>query len=580
MPGFVGCYNSKQSLSHISFNKRENLNEHDIENKFLSIKQLTVNKFDKDKVFLDNDLYTIVIEGVILNSLALQDEFKAQNFAETTVNMYEEKGDEFFTEFRGSFSGCLLNKSDNSLIIFTDHIGSKQVFYSYLPSEMFLFGSEIDFLIKVFEEENHSYTLNKNSSYALLTYGFLIENNTMFNEVEKLVAGHYIKITDSKVEVKQYHQIDNTPNKNQSEAEIIEKLDMLFRQAVTRAFEKDREYGYKHLVALSGGLDSRMTNCVAHDLGYGSNIINFTFSESDYLDETIPKKIARDLKHEWIFKALDNGSFLKNIDKITEISAGGALYYGLAHGKSCLDLLNRNCFGLVHSGQLGDVVIGTYFSEKTHKIQFNKSSGAYSTVLKGRFNDQSIPEHYSNEEIFKFYTRGFSGINQGLLISQEFSETYSPFYDLEFMEFCLSIPVELRFGHNIYKKWILMKYPDAAKYVWEKTGSKISEKTVTLFGRALPISKAPKIITNYLLRKLGVSNSSLNTRKHMNPLDYWYNTNQDLKTYLDDYFKINIKLLAFDQELQADCIDLYENHTSIEKNQVLTLLGVVKRYFK
>ena len=62
-----------------------------------------------------------------------------------------------------------------------------------------------------------------------------------------------------------------------------------------RVFEKDLEYGYKHLVALSGGLDSRMTAWVGHNMGY-TNMLNYTFSQTDYLDETVPKEITDTLK--------------------------------------------------------------------------------------------------------------------------------------------------------------------------------------------------------------------------------------------------------------------------------------------
>ncbi len=57
-------------------------------------------------------------------------------------------------------------------------------------------------------------------------------------------------------------------------------------------FDKDIEYGYKHLVSLSGGLDSRMTTYVANDLGYGDSIVNLTFSKTNYVDEQTAKDIA------------------------------------------------------------------------------------------------------------------------------------------------------------------------------------------------------------------------------------------------------------------------------------------------
>ena len=76
---------------------------------------------------------------------------------------------------------------------------------------------------------------------------------------------------------------------------------------------------------------------------------------------------------------------------------------------------------------------------------------------------------------------GFNRIIQGRLIKQETMESYSPFSDLDFLEYCLKIPLELRCHHAIYKKWILTKYPKAADYKWEKIKKKVSDKKIKVF---------------------------------------------------------------------------------------------------
>ncbi|MCK9453308.1 MAG: hypothetical protein M0Q90_16545 [Bacteroidales bacterium] len=578
MPGFFGIHGKNKTNRSLSVEQRKNIVIGQINTETLFIERRTVDKFLDDKIFYDDADYTVVTEGVLLNSLDLVAKYRQADLKETIVSMYETNGETFFNEFRGSFSGIFRDKKRDITLIFTDHIGSKQVFYSKV-NEQFVFGSEINFIVDFYRNNDQAYHLNKNAAYFLLTYGFMVEEHTLFQEIKKLVAGHYIKMAGQNTEIIRYHLLDNTPNYNRSEEETIEGIDRLFRQAIKRAFEKDREYGYKHLAGLSGGLDSRMTTWVANDMGYGDQIVNYTFSQTDYLDETIPKAIAADLKHEWIFKALDNGLFLKDIDDTVRINSGGALYYGLAHGKSCLDLMDKSKFGIVHTGMLGDVIIGTFYSSLDKDKEFEVTDGTYSKVLAKKLDKSMFSSNYKNEEIFKFYARGFTGANQGLLVPQEFGESYSPFYDLEFLEYCLTIPVELRFNHKIYKQWIIHKYPKAANYVWEKTGGKITDKSVNILGRNILLSKLPKKIMDFGLKKVGLTRSSSNTKKHMNPLDYWYNTNDDLREYLNNYFEENSALLDFDSDLKTDCADMFANYTNIEKNQVLTLLGVMKKYF-
>ena len=186
---------------------------------------------------------------------------------------------------------------------------------------------------------NIKYTFDKIGAYFLLTYGYMLEDYTLFKEIKKLNAGKYIKIKNDNFEIHTYFEVDNTPDNTLTEEEIIENVDKLFRNAVKLEFEKDKEYGYKHVASLSGGLDSRMTTWVAHELGYWEQL-NVTFSQTDYLDETIAKSIARDLKHEWLFKALDNGNYLKNIDEMIEINFGICLYSGNAHVNNFMNTFN------------------------------------------------------------------------------------------------------------------------------------------------------------------------------------------------------------------------------------------------
>ena len=167
----------------------------------------------------------------------------------------------------------------------------------------------------------------------LLTYGYMLEDNTLIKEIRKLPAGHYVVIDKSGFRMKTYFEIDNEPDYTLKEDEIIEELDSLFRKAVRLEFDKDKEYGYRDLASLSGGLDSRMTVWVAHEEGY-DDILIYTFSQSDYLDEKIAKKIAADLSYEFLFKSLDNGVCLMIDDMVrrqVEINFGNCLYSGNAH---------------------------------------------------------------------------------------------------------------------------------------------------------------------------------------------------------------------------------------------------------
>lgn len=573
MPGFLGKVGGVKTDFFFSKNRNKKLiNKKLLLNDFY-IEQRTIDKFQQDKIFENNGQYFVLTEGVILNSHELIEKYQTESLFEAIITMYKKIGSDFFKEFRGSFSGVFFDKKRNKKIIYTSHIGDKQVFYSQIGSDL-VFGSDINYIVDYYQTNNLQYTLNKKAAYYLLTFGFMLEDNTIFSQINKLIAGHYILIENGKLEIIQYYKLDNTPNYEQSEEEIIENIDRLFRQAIKRAFDKDLEYNYQHLVSLSAGLDSRMTTWVANDLGYGGNIVNFTFSQSDYLDETVPKKIASDLKHQWIFKALDNGLFLQELENVIKRSAGELYYWGLALVESFFDLIDKENFGINHTGQLGDVILGTYYSSLDKDKNYTLTDGANSVLLANKLEKNWIKFDYANEEIFKFYGRGFNGIVQGILLTQETMEYYSPFCDVDFLQYSLQIPLELRYHHAIYIKWILTKYPKAADYKWEKIKRKLSDKKIKVF-----LKRVSQRLTRYFRKILKIKYNPLNTKQHMNPLDYWYNTNKDLKIFLDQYFNSNINRLDFEEELKTDCIYLYQKGRCFEKAQVLTLLAVLKIYF-
>lgn len=456
-------------------------------------------------------------------------------------------------------------------MVFTDQLGDKKIYYTQIDGK-FIFSSRISYVIKFLKENNNTYSMDENAAYCLLTQGFMLDDRTICNEVKRLLPGHIVKLQNHDMKIHEYFKLDNTPDNSLGEEEVIDKLDYLFREAIKLQFNKDIEYGYKHIASLSGGLDSRMTTWVAHDLGF-KNILNYTFSQSNYLDEKIAKDIATDLNHEFIFKSLDDGKFLYDIDNVININGGTSVYYGMAHSKNSLDTINLDTYGLVHTGQLGDVVIGT-FSSKAQHGPATLESGAYSTKLAERLKNMDI-EMYKNEEIFKFYQRGFNGALSGNLAFQEETESFSPFYDVDFLNFCLKVPLELRIKHKLYYKWILRKYPSAANYQYERIKGKIMWPSWYIKGKNLGMK-----ILNKSLTTVGLGGIyGYNSKYGMNPFDYWYRTNKDMKEFIDTYFKENIDNLSNNKGLRDDCIQLFKEGSTVEKIQVLTLLGATKLYF-
>lgn len=523
-------------------------------------------KFPHDKLFTDDDEVFIITEGVILNLKQLQLGHGCQDYFTTIKKMYQKEGDSFFNSFRGSFSGLLYDKINKKWLVFTGHIGSKPVFY-FKDEHVFICASELQLVTRILKKLGYKYSLDNTGSYFLLTYGYMLEDYTLIEQVKRLKPGHYIKIENNRAQVNVYDVLSNDVLVNHSRKEIIDNLETLFKNSITLEYEKDLEYGYKHIASLSGGFDTRMNVMTARELGY-DNILNMTFSQSGYWDEKIARKIASDLGNEFLFYALDNGNFLKStITDVVIANDGLVIYAGAAHELSSVRNINMSPFGMLHTGQLGDAVLGGYLSAPARKKP-QLFSGAYSSSLSDKISPMvnKILQNYESEEIFKFYNRGFNGVFNGDWMVNQFTESYSPFLDMDFFRYTLTIPPALRFRDQIYHEWILAKRPAAARYIWERTRAKLT-------------TSAAIIKAKYFIRGFRIKFMRPFVSESMNPFRYWYHTNAGLRKYVDDYFYKHIYLLDDYPELKRDCEKLFEHGRFLEKTQVMTLLEAIKLHF-
>ena len=529
-----------------------------------------IDKFENDKLFYQDEDVVIVLDGIILNKSDLIKEGKNEDWSEFVKNLYYDVGEEFFSSFRGSFAGALLDKKLNKWIVFGDQLGTKFIYYT-LKDDKFVCSQMMTNQYTMLKENGIEYKLDRTGAYYLLSFGFMLEDQTICSEIKKIQPGCYIVYENGVVTEKRYYMLDNTPDNSLSEDAAIELIDKYFRQAVDREYRKDDEYGYRHICSLSGGLDCRMTTIVAHDLGY-TDQLNITFSQTDYYDQTIPQKIAEDLKHEWLFKSLDNGTWLYDIDKTTRVTGGNVIYSGTAHGDSLYKYMDFSKLGILHSGQIGDSIIATHYTEERMSLPFKVTDVAYSKRLFQKFNvlpKMALP----NGEIGFFYYRALNGTNNGQQNEYNYTESYSPFFDLDFLENVLSIPVKFRQYHYIYKKWIMKKYPHASNYIWEHLGTKIQAKTMVIKGHDVAIKKIPKII----LRKYVTKSYSISGKNNMNPVAYYLKTNGQLSAIIDSYFEYASKIE--DEDLRKEISFIHEAGTPMEKIQAVSLLSALKLYY-
>ena len=557
--------NTKVSNHSFSSNKFENSN--------IKIEYLSNLKFEEDKLFFIADNILFLLDGVVTNSTELSEEYSCSNWKDTFYKMYLSDKKTFYNQFRGSFSGIIYDIEKHSLLVYVDHFRTKDVFYK-LCGDIVYFSSQLSHLLYLDSTEQK---LNIKAAYLLLTFGATLEENTLFCKIKKIRYGSCLEcVFDSNnvlgINKYQYYQIsiDYSKIKEYNEDHYIGMVDNLFRRAVSRQLSKDVEYNYNHMIALSAGRDSRMTAWVAKDLGYDQPTLNFTFAESGSLDQTTPQVIAKELNNQWIFKALDNGLCLLDFHQVNKEFCGEIALQTILHGYSFIKDFNLNKYGLIHTGQIGDVILNSFGSNKLSTslldVDYINSKILLDKVIAKNYI--SLEDYTSNEE-FNHINRGIGVTLRSARLYYDQTETFSPFNDLDLFNYCLTIPYHIRSNERFYDNWMLKKYPKAAKF--SHNGRKIGAKEFSFMNRKVVIHKIPSIIYNKIFNNA--------YKQGMNPMDYWYESNLYLRKTMDDFFSETIALIN-DEELRSDTRHLYKSGNCIDKMQVLTLLSTIKHYIK
>ena len=494
---------------------------------------------------------------------------------EEAVRKYKQGNVTFWRSWRGSFCGILQDTEKNITLLFNDHIGSKTVFYTQTEQGL-AWGTSVYDLAR----ETGTTSLNGNYLWQMLIYGYSPTGETVYTDIQRLQAGEYIYASGNHIEKRIYHRFDNTPN-HLSIEENIERIDAAFRKAVERAIRKNEEYGYTHFLPLSAGLDSRMTNRVAHELAR-TPIHNITYSQTGYYDETTPRELADYWHNEMHFTPLDGGDCLMHLDEVSRMTNGLIHYSGAAETLYGLPEDAKARGGVFLTGMVGDIIVGTAFTSPDPTQMYHIGEGSiihgHSEILQ-RVLPIGFEHIYPNREIYYLYVRGFNCADLGSpLIHQQFGESYSPFCDVDVLEAAYAAPLEQRWNYRLYDRWILTKYPDMARWLHngvDTIGHR--HKRISLMGRSMTVTDLPKRIGWYILKHLHIHDFYQETEgKSMSPEDTWFAQNEPLQKWSESYIRSNIALLDSFPEVQKTALR-FSRGNATERMQVLSLLACLRQ---
>ena len=211
--------------------------------------------------------YVISYNGEVYNCLELRVElealgrqFRSRSDTEVVLNALAQWGKAALNRFNGMFALALWDKQEQTLLLARDRYGIKPLYYA-MCGKTLLIGSEVKAILA---HGAYSASMDVEALVEYFTFQNFFTDRTLFAGVRLLPAGCWAQadlkrasegLTIERYWDWQFHEGDNQA----SEAEYLEELDRLFRQAVSRQLLSDVPVGSY----LSGGMDSGSITAIA-----------------------------------------------------------------------------------------------------------------------------------------------------------------------------------------------------------------------------------------------------------------------------------------------------------------------------
>ncbi|TXK72559.1 asparagine synthase-related protein [Mesonia sp. HuA40] len=573
MAGIYGVLLKKNQQRKIYNNfynsKFDNILQEEVESSNFCFGRSVLDKFNDDRFLFEDDNYVICFEGINYSTI---------NSPQKIIKAYVEKGSDFISLLKGSFAGFLFSKKEEKLILFNDHLATKAIYYFYDKELGFAFSSEMHVLSKLLRENQISLSYDYDGIYSLALYGQMFNDFTLVKEIKKLHYGSILtfKIPENNISTKSYYKFEKKED-SQSLKDVIESIDNLVLKSIKEEWQKDIDNGYnQHFGLISGGMDSRVNTLIAKKIGF-EKINSYTYGNPKSSDIKIANKIAKENFYSHLQYNLHKGDFLvdniinnyiKATDGLTHFTANAIIYNAMSR-------VDCSSYGLVHSGQLGDTVSGSFlkpnFDFKSNKDKIGLTGFVKQPEL---LNKMSFLEELTNRyqhtdyELFAYEQRQVNGTLMGDKVFNNFIDLSSPFYNKQFLNFILSVPNKYKLNQRIYFEWLKEKHPEILQYTWEKIGLKPNTNFNINYGRLI------KKYVNGGKKYFGLKYDS------MNPITNWFKANPNLLKQFDLIFEENIVNID-NEELKVDLKNIYKDNIFEYRNKfaVITVLLAIKLHF-
>lgn len=456
----------------------------------LSIIDLSEN--GKQPMFSNTKNECIVLNGEIYGYQSIKKQhaeypYRGGSDTEVILAMYQRKKEKLIHDLPGMFAFAIWDEEKQQLFCARDRFGEKPFYYAIGINNEFIFASEIKAILASGLLQPK---VNQEALSHYLQYGYVNTYQSIYENIQTLPPAHQLIYQNGKISVTRYYSL---PSKDRaiSLSEAKEEFVYLLKKAVQKQLIADVEVGS----FLSGGLDSSSIVALVHEFLPHQTTISFGYDHQDselkYAKEIAERYQTKHIEiHE---KKKDLAASLLNITPYFDEPFADRSF--LAHFEICKNA--RQNLTVVLSGDAGDELFGGYNFYRTEnelKNHFSYNNIAAKFGIKLYQNLRQISyvsqKNLEHKNILDFHQNSVrNSFNQSerssLGITANYHQDYSfeanpnslndimrvdlekyvpgnmlaksdrmamanslevrtPFLDVDFAEFCIQLPEQLK----------------------------------------------------------------------------------------------------------------------------------------
>ncbi|WP_294284041.1 asparagine synthase (glutamine-hydrolyzing) [uncultured Chryseobacterium sp.] len=417
--------------------------------------------------------------------------YRGSSDTEVILAMYQRKQENLIHDLPGMFAFAIWNNEKQELFCARDRFGEKPFFYALGKNNEFIFASEIKAILAsgLIRPE-----VNTEAMSHYLQHGYVSTYQSIYKNIHTLPPAHQLIWKEGKISVFRYYSL---PKKDTviSLSDAKEEFTYLLKNAVRKQLVADVEVGS----FLSGGLDSSSIVALVAEFLPKQTTISFGYDHQDS-ELKFAKEIADKYRTNHIEvheKKQDLATSLLKISPFFDEPFSDISF--IPHFEICRNA--RKNLTVVLSGDAGDELFGGYnfyrvenqlknhFSYKNIIAQFGLN--LYQKVKPVSFVSQNNIKHKNILDFHRNFVRNAFNTEERLAlgISSRYEQPYSfvpdpdslndimrhdletyvpanmmvksdrmamanslevrtPFLDIDFAEFCIQLPEQLKLTNN------------------------------------------------------------------------------------------------------------------------------------